>query len=252
MPTPALASKRLASALQELEQIAAFLEDHPGVELYHKNYRKLPAARKWLRSMRLALRELRRASYGNVKMRTRLGAMDELMRRNSANLENMQKTEFRHFIDSLTDEGDHLNLGASSPILPALPRLPKGTPTWVRKQLTADHEEIQRCLSVGADRAAIAFSARMLECVLGHRYFLRQRVDPISQGWTLGRLVTESKNRGVLKDVVVPGADLVLQWLNRTRVASIHVKQKVYRPRSKDAKLICELVLNLLPDLLAP
>lgn len=240
----------MTSALQKLEEIAAFLEDHPGVELRHRNYRKLPAAIGLIRQARSAIRELRRGNSGDVRMHSRLRALDRILGGASARLAGMNKLQFREFVDGAVDRADALDLRA--PLIPPLPKLPRGTPEWIRSQLKADYDEVERCLKAGANRAGIAFGARILECALGRKYFLRVKVDPVKEGWTLGKLVAESKNQGVLKDSSVPGVESVLEWLNKTRIASIHVKQKIYQPQPDQARLICELVLSLVPDLLTP
>ncbi len=236
----------LSNGVDALEEIADFLDDHPGVEIYHRNYRKLPLARTHLRNIRSAAREARRQRLSRQQENAIVEVgqiVDSLLQR----IQQIKRADFRREIQSLAEK---ILLLIPGDELPQLPRFPQGTPKWIRDQVQRDYEEISKCYGAGANRACIAFSARILECILGYRFHGREGTDPVQEGWTLGRLVAESKTKNILTDVVTPGVDHLLQFLNSTRIATVHVKPKVYEPSAGDTKTIIQIALSLVVPLL--
>lgn len=239
-------------SLQKLQEVVAFLEDHPRAELHQKKCRKkLSTARTQLRALRQALRDYREANQVRRRQEAFLIRCDDLIAEYLPDLEGLLKHVFCRLVDDLERHFRAARL-ISPPQLPPFPRLPKGVPNWIPSQLRQDYEEIGKCFRVQANRAALAFAARMIECALGHRYQKRTRQDPVAANWTLGRLVEEAKRRGILDDVLTPGVEDVLNWLNKTRIASVHVKPKVYDPSQQQVRVLIELTLSLVPQLLSP
>jgi hypothetical protein len=237
----------LDSGVRALEAIADFLDDHPSVEIYHRNYRKLPLARTHLRSIRLAAREARRQRLSRQQASLLLEvarSADSLLQR----IHNIKKEDYRGEVQSLAER---LVLVMPSDELPKLQQFPRRTPKWIMGQVQRDYQEIQKCYGAGANRACVAFSARILECVLGYRFHKKEGIDPVQKGWTLGQLVEESKKRNILTDVVTPGVDHLLGFLNSTRIASVHVKPKVYEPSQSDTRTIVQITLSLVVPLLS-
>src|SRR5712692_7148338 len=236
----------LHAEVSALEDIADFLDDHPSVEVYHRNYRKLPLARAHLRDIRSAARDARRQRLPKQQANAivELGQIvDSLLQR----IHQIRRADFRREVQSLAEKVSSL---IPSDELPELPGFPQQTPKWKRDQVHRDYQEIPKCYAAGANRASIAFSARILECVLGYRYHRTEGTDPVQEGWTLGRLVAESKTKNILTDVVTPGVDHLLQFLNSTRIATVHVKPKVYEPLAEDKKIIIQIALSLVVPLL--
>ena len=238
-------------ALQGLQEIVAFLEDRPQVQLYHQNYRKLPPAREHLRRLRRALRDYAETNQTNKQQERRLAQCDRSFTACLPELSEWPKQRFSALIDGLDRAFRSARL-REAPQLPPFPTLPKRIPKWISTQLHEDYIEVGKCFRVQANRAAVAFAARMIECALGHRFLSRTGQDPVAAKWTLGKLIDEAKNQGILDDVLTPGVEDVLKWLNKTRVAGVHVKPKIYNPNSGQVRILLELTLSLLPQLLAP
>lgn len=236
----------LNNGVGALEEIADFLDDHPGLEIYYRNYRKLPLARTHLRNIRSAAREARRQPLSRQQANAIVEVgqiVDSLLQR----IHQIRRVDFRREVQSLAEKVALLIPGDE---LPQLPKFPQRTPKWIRDQVRRDYQEISKCYGAGANRACIAFSARILECVLGYRFHKKQSIDPVQQGWTLGKLVAESKAKNILTDVVTPGVDHLLQFLNSTRIATVHVKPRVYEPSAGDTKTIIQIALSLVVPLL--
>jgi hypothetical protein len=237
-------------SLQGLEVIVAFLEDRPGIQLYHGKYRKLPAARGYLRSLRRAVRDYAETNELSRQQKDHLAACDRLVTGSLANLETWPRARFFALVDTLDRTFRAARLLAVQ-TLPGFPALPKGLPSWIPIQLREDYVEVGKCFQVEANRAAVAFAARMIECALGHRFRSRTGLDPVAEKWTLGKLIDEAKTKGILDDILTPGVEDVLKLLNKTRVAGVHVKAKIYNPGSTQVRILVELTLSLLPQLLA-
>jgi len=76
-----------------LETIADFLDDHPGVEIYYRNYRKLPLARTHLRDIRTAARQAQRQQSS----KQRKGALVEVAQIADSLLQRINKTKRADF-----------------------------------------------------------------------------------------------------------------------------------------------------------
>jgi hypothetical protein len=148
---------------------------------------------------------------------------------------------------------DHLNKMASKLHLaapPALPDLSAKIPPETWEQVSADHAEIVKCYWAGAHRAAITFAARMLEGVLGVRYLKKTTKDPVALEWTFGKLVNESKNAKILDDVNTPGVELILKFLNESRVASVHVVTgSLYEVKAQRSRNLLEIACSVANEL---
>lgn len=238
-------------SLQKLQVVAAFLEDRPGLALCHKKCtNKLSIARTQLRTLRRALRDYREVNQLNRKQETPLIRCDDLITESLPEVEGLLQERFCEIVNELDRQFRSARL-AAVPRLPPLPSLPRGIPKWIPGQLREDYEEIEKCLRAQAYRAVLAFAARMIECALGHRYRKRTGQDPVAARWTLGKLVEQAKVKGVLDDVLTPGIEDILNWLNKTRVASVHIKPTVYKPSDRQVRLLVELTLSLIPQLLS-
>lgn len=245
------AKEVIRQVLQKLGKVVAYLEDHPGRELCHKKSKaKLATARNELRTLRHALRDYRDGNRMNAHHAALLSDCDTRITECIPEVEGLISHRFCETVNQLEKTIRQVGLLAPSQ-LPAFPRLPKSIPNWIPVQLHQDFDEIRKCFQAEANRAVLAFAARMIECALGHRFHRRTGQDPVAENWPLGRLVEESKRKGVLDDVLTPGVEDVLSWVNKTRIASVHVKQKVYQPSGREARLLVELTLELIPQLLS-
>jgi hypothetical protein len=123
-------------------------------------------------------------------------------------------------------------------------------PFEIRTDIAADIDEIKKCYSSGAYRAAIVFCGRMLEIALARKYFEKTHVDPIKQKWTLGRLINESKKKiGIFQ----PGLDSLCETINKVRIPSIHrVREGIYLPTPQDVVGVFHLVQSVLQKLWEP
>src|SRR5712692_2662758 len=91
----------IRQALQELHQIVAFLEDHPKVEIYHANYRKLRPARMHLRTIRQGLRDFRERGQPRRHQEEILIRCDDLISECLPELDSWPKRRFSELINNL-------------------------------------------------------------------------------------------------------------------------------------------------------
>lgn len=120
-------------------------------------------------------------------------------------------------------------------------------PPEIRTEITTDIEEIKKCYSSGAYRAAIVFCGRILEIALARKYFEKVHIDPIKQKWTLGQLIRECKRKiGIFQ----PGLDSLCEAVNKTRIPSVHKSAEgIYLPSSQDIVGVFNLVQSVLQKL---
>ncbi len=137
----------LNTGVGALEAIADFLDDHPGVEIYHRNYRKLPLARTHLRNIRSAAREARQQQLSRHQRRAivEIGQIvDWLLQR----VHEIKKADFRREVQSLAEKVAGLIPGDE---LPQLPKFPRRTPNWIKDQVRRDYQEISKCYCSAPD-----------------------------------------------------------------------------------------------------
>jgi hypothetical protein len=156
----------------------------------------------------------------------------------------------RDKLASLVDHMSEAERGLREAAPPEIPDFSGKVPAEVWTQVTSDVEEIEKCYWAGAFRAGIAFAARILECVLGHRYENKTGVDPVSQKWPLGRLVQEAKDAGCLDDIATPGINFFLDCMNKCRIFGVHVKPgNPYQPGQKKSRLMIEWAMTIADEL---
>lgn len=132
-------------------------------------------------------------------------------------------------------------------------------PIEVRSEVAADFEEIRRCYSNQAYRASIAFCGRILETILGRRYYEQKtRLSPQTtpktieqevEGLTLGQIIDRCRQIGLLASS--PDLDLYAGMINEVRILSIHHKGRKYIPGPEAVKgtinFASEIIRELYP-----
>lgn len=132
-------------------------------------------------------------------------------------------------------------------------------PVEVRNEVAADFEEIRRCYSNQAYRASIAFCGRILETVLGRKYYeekvrlgpkmlpkiIEQEVEELS----LGQIIDRCRRIGLLASS--SDLDLYAGMINEVRILSIHHKSRRYVPGPEAVKgtinFVSEVIRELYP-----
>ena len=153
---------------------------------------------------------------------------------------------FHRIVDQMARLGDDVKSAG----LPRFPDIKGKVPAEVWEQMIADYEEVEKSYWAGSYRASIAFAARILESALGLRYMRKTHKDPVSMDWTLGKLVAEAESEGLLGDVNFPGTEYFLRFLNKSRIASVHVKSgRPYQPDNQQARLLIEMALSISKNL---
>jgi len=134
-------------------------------------------------------------------------------------------------------------------------------PSPLRAEVAQDFVEVQRCYEAGAYRAAISFCGRILEVVLGRKYFEERRKSQPSldgsqiegeiAGLTIGQILKRCKEIGL--QITYPGLDDYANLINRTRVPAIHHKgAPLFLPGPNAARGVVELTVEVIKDLYVP
>lgn len=122
-------------------------------------------------------------------------------------------------------------------------------PQDIREEIRLDFEEIRKCYYAGAFRSAIGMCGRVLEVLLGRKYFEQRSVDPIEQKWTLGHLIQRCFAEGVINE---PALGDICNFINRSRIGSVHRTRRLYRPEENETKSLVEFTVGLIRKLFQP
>ncbi len=135
----------------------------------------------------------------------------------------------------------------------------KKIPKDLHEEIKADFNEIRKCFSAQAYRASIAFCGRILESVLGRKYYEEKKrnnprvtiVDVENELLTLsfGKIIEKCRSVGLLSQQsdVESYADLI----NKVRILSIHHKPGKFAPGPDAVKgtmnFMSEVIKKLYP-----
>ena len=223
-------------AAARIEAVVSFLDEHPDVRVYHGNYRKAAAVTAALRDIRSAIRNARRSAT-TAEALTALEGVDEACREVPRNLRvdtETLRSHSRRIRECVRLAREQIG-AALSPSLPG-DRLPEE----IREEFSQDQAELTKCSQAGAWRACLMVASRLLELVVARKHWEKTGIDPVEQGWTLGRTITEAENAGTLRNQ--PQVGQILRALNAYRIDSVHVTKRVYHPGPKDVEGVISLI----------
>jgi len=115
-----------------------------------------------------------------------------------------------------------------------LRRVPKD----LREEIKSDFAEIRKCFSVQAYRASIAFCGRILESILGRRYYEEKKkqntkltpqdVENELANLSFGKIIEKCRSVGLLTNQ--PDVESYADLINKVRILSIHHKPARFVP----------------------
>ncbi len=108
-----------------------------------------------------------------------------------------------------------------------------------------DLYELQQCLGIGAYRAALAISGRLLELCL-KLYCVQKSID-YSEKWMVGQLINQISKSGNYLDSSLKS---VWQVINQQRIIGVHVKEHAPIPSKEQAFMVSFAVIDTLKRLL--
>jgi hypothetical protein len=125
-----------------------------------------------------------------------------------------------------------------------IPRLP----SEIKDDVTADLQEIQKCVNSGCYRSAVILCGRVMETALHRKYFDATGNDLLEKapGTGLGTLIAKLSEHGVKLD---PGLPNQIHLINQVRVFSVHTKKESFTPSKTQAEAIVLYTLDILDKL---
>ncbi len=125
-----------------------------------------------------------------------------------------------------------------------IPRLPNE----IREDVTADLQEIQKCVNSECYRSAVILCGRVMETALHRKYFEATGNDLLEKapGTGLGTLIAKLSEHGVKLD---PGLPNQIHLINQVRVFSVHTKKESFSPSKTQAEAIVLYTLDILDKL---
>jgi len=125
-----------------------------------------------------------------------------------------------------------------------MPRLPGE----IRDDVTADLQEIQKCVNNGCFRSAVILCGRVMETALHRKYYDATGNDLLEKapGTGLGTLIAKLSEHGVKLD---PGLPNQIHLINQVRVFSVHTKKESFTPSKTQAEAIVLYTLDILDKL---
>lgn len=237
--------------ITNLEEITKYARKRK-IQIYYKNYPHLKE--KFLKSLLATKEELIKLGakldegpiidqvndflYLVEELRTRIDTVNTRIIEENINEMKNSFSELNAFIEVQTRlYTPELGLGID------LERVP----IEIRTEIATDIDEIKKCYSSGAYRAAIVFCGRMLEIALARKYFEKFHVDLIEKKLTLGQLIIECKKK---IGIFTPGLDSLCDTINKIRKPSIHKSSEgIYLPGPQDTIGVFNLVQGVLQKL---
>ena len=115
-------------------------------------------------------------------------------------------------------------------------RMPK-LPSDIKEDVSADLNEIQKCVNAGCYRSAVVLCGRVMETALHRKYFEATGNDLLEKapGTGLGTLIAKLSEHGVKLD---PGLPNQIHLINQVRVFSVHTKKESFSPSKTQAEAI--------------
>jgi len=128
-----------------------------------------------------------------------------------------------------------------------IPRLPGE----IRDDVTADLQEIQKCVNNECYRSAVILCGRVMETALHRKYYDATGNDLLEKapGTGLGTLIAKLSEHGVKLD---PGLPNQIHLINQIRVFSVHTKKESFSPSKTQAEAIVLYTLDILDKLFKP
>ena len=128
-----------------------------------------------------------------------------------------------------------------------IPRLP----SEIKDDVTADLQEIQRCMNAACYRSAVVLCGRVMETALHRKYFEATNNDLLEKapGTGLGTLIAKLSEHGVKLD---PGLPNQIHLINQVRVFSVHTKKEPFSPSKTQAEAIVLYTMDILDKLFKP
>jgi len=125
-----------------------------------------------------------------------------------------------------------------------IPRLP----SEIKEDVTADLQEIQKCMTAGCFRSAVILCGRVMETALHRKYYEATNNDLLEKapGTGLGTLIAKLSEHGVKLD---PGLPNQIHLINQIRVFSVHTKKEAFSPSKTQAEAIVLYTLDILDKL---
>jgi hypothetical protein len=165
----------------------------------------------------------------------------------AALVQQLQVTQDLAKLDVIADE----LLDAVTEREPALFSLKKPRLPWeIHDEVTADLDEVQRCMESQCYRSAVILCGRILETALHRKYFDVTKNDLLekSPGIGLGNLVAKLAEHNVNLD---PALGNQIHLINQVRIHSVHQKQDAFKPSEAQAQAIVLYTTDILEKLFA-
>jgi hypothetical protein len=119
-------------------------------------------------------------------------------------------------------------------------------PQEIRDEVKSDFEDLRKCYSVKAFRSAIGMCGLILETILSRKYFEVKGEDLLEQNLTLGRIIGKCVEDDVIDE---PAIGDICNLVNRSRISSVHLSRRPYRPREDQTKSLIEFTISLVKKL---
>lgn len=126
-------------------------------------------------------------------------------------------------------------------------KMPK-LPGEIREDVSADLQEIQKCMNGACYRSAVILCGRVMETALHRKYYEATNNDLLEKapGTGLGTLIAKLSEHGVKLD---PGLPNQIHLINQIRVFSVHTKKEAFSPSKTQAEAIVLYTLDILDKL---
>jgi len=176
------------------------------------------------------------------------GAIDRLLRETKNNpelhslaqkLSTAKTEEMKKILDKLTDLAADDNTEKKK-----MPKLPNE----IREDVTADLQEIQKCVNSACYRSAVVLCGRVMETALHRKYYEATGNDLLEKapGTGLGTLIAKLSEHGVKLD---PGLPNQIHLINQIRVFSVHTKKESFTPSKTQTEAIFLYTIDILEKL---
>ena len=123
-------------------------------------------------------------------------------------------------------------------------------PFEIHDDVSADLDEVKRCMDAQCYRSAVILCGRILETALHRKYYEVTKNDLLekSPGIGLGNLVAKLAEQNVALD---PALGNQIHLINQVRVHSVHQKNDAFKPSAAQAQAIVLYTTDILEKLFA-
>jgi hypothetical protein len=163
-------------------------------------------------------------------------------------IQQMQITQDASKLDALADELLEMAVDEDE-IRPSLfPGKKPRMPFEIHDDVTADLDEIKRCMDAKCYRSAVILCGRVLETALHRKYYEVTKNDLLekSPGIGLGNLIAKLAEQNVKLD---PALGNQIHLINQVRVHSVHQKNDAFKPSVAQAQAIVLYTTDVLEKL---